>query len=114
MDNESKDLMNDIGKRIFERRKQLGLTQEAAAEKANLSHQFFSSVETGKKNMKAESIIKLSSALQVSCDYILVGKSNLQDLEGLLRPAEGLNERQLKCLEEIIKNFAIACKGDVE
>lgn len=106
-----KELVNDIGVRIYERRKKLGYTQERVAEMANLSHQFFSAVETGKKNIKAESIVKLSNALEVSCDYLLTGKSNAIDLSYLLKSVDKLNENQLKCLEEIIKNFVIACEN---
>ena len=105
-------LKGEIGNRIYERRKQMGFTQEYVAEKANLSHQFFSCVENGKKNMRAESIVKLSMALGVSCDYLLMGKSNANDMDNILKPAEGLSEKQIKHLEEIIKNFAYACKNN--
>ena len=37
----------EMGKRIARRRKELGLTQEKAAERCGLSLQFFASVETG-------------------------------------------------------------------
>ena len=107
-------LKSEIGKRIYERRKQLGYTQEYVADKSNLSHQFFSSVETGKKNMKVESIVKLSTALNISCDYLLMGKSNTEDINNILKPAECLNERQIKCLEELIKYFVYACINDIE
>ena len=39
----------EMGKRIAQRRKELGLTQEKAAERCGLSLQFFASVETGGK-----------------------------------------------------------------
>ena len=41
----------EMGKRIAQRRKELGLTQEKAAERCGLSLQFFASVETGGKNV---------------------------------------------------------------
>lgn len=103
------DLSKAIGKRINNKRKQLRLTQEQLAEKAGLSHQFFSCVEAGKKNMRAENIIKVSNALGVSTDYILTGKSNDIDLNNIVNMLGTLNEEQLICMEEIIKNFLIAC-----
>ncbi len=99
----------NIGKRIAHRRNQLGLTQEQAAEKAGLSPQFFSCVESGIKNIRAESVIKLSKAMNISTDYILLGKSNDHDRNYLIELLEPLNEVQLKCMEEIIKNYLIAC-----
>ena len=42
----------EIGKRITERRKKLGLTQEALAEKGGLTPQFVSYAEAGKRAMR--------------------------------------------------------------
>ncbi len=65
------NLSKTIGHRIMLRRKQLGYTQEQAAEKSDLSHQFFSTVETGRKNIRAESIIfVLHSDYQPNCVFI--------------------------------------------
>ena len=66
MGTEKSTLAIEIGRRIAERRKQLGLTQAQAAEKAGLTQQFFASVETGAKNIRAESIIKVSRALNIA------------------------------------------------
>lgn len=109
MDHESKTSSVNIGKRIAERRNQLGLTQEQAAELSGLSHQFFACVERGLKNMRSESVIKLSLALNVSADYILFGRSNDYDRDYLVKLLEPLDEIQLKCMEEIIKNYLVAC-----
>jgi len=58
-----KDTPKNVGKRILEYRKKLALTQEQAAESAGVSHQFFSLIEIGKKNMQAENIVKVANAL---------------------------------------------------
>lgn len=99
----------EIGRRIAARRKQLGWTQEQAAEKSGLSHQFFACVERGIKNIRAESVIKISQAMDVSTDYLLLGKSSEIDHGRLLDMMEPLSEVQFQCLEEIIKNYLIAC-----
>ncbi len=99
----------EIGQRIAARRKQLGWTQEQAAEKSGLSHQFFACVERGIKNIRAESVIKISRAMDVSTDYLLLGKSSEIDHGRLLDMMDPLSEVQFHCLEEIIKNFLIAC-----
>ena len=109
MENKYETSPLDIGQRIAHRRNQLGLTQEQAAEKAGLSHQFFACVERGLKNMRAESIIKLSQSMDISTDYILLGRSSDIDRNYLVELLKPLNETQLKCMEEIIKNYLIAC-----
>ncbi|SCX76711.1 helix-turn-helix domain-containing protein [Alkaliphilus peptidifermentans] len=102
----SKDtLAQTIGHRILLRRKQLGYTQEQAAEKAGLSHQFFSTVETGRKNIRADSIIKVARALEVSTDYLLLGSVNQVDINNINESLSQLNGIELHCLEEIVKNY---------
>ena len=67
-------LLQQIGKRIIERRKKLGLTQEALAEKGDMTTQFVSYTESGKRAMRPENLLIISSALGVSTDYILTGE----------------------------------------
>lgn len=105
-------LSQEIGLRILCRRKQLRLTQEQLAEKAGVSHQFFSCVELGKKNMRAENIVRLSRAMEVSTDYILTGKSNEVDYSYFTSMLRKLDENQLRCVEEVIKNILAACGYD--
>lgn len=99
----------EMGSRIAKRRKQLGWTQEQAAEASGLSWQFFACVERGIKNIRAESLLNLSRAMNVSTDYILTGKQSKVNYEDLLKYMEPLSEMQLKCLEEILKNYLLAC-----
>lgn len=99
------DLAQTIGERIMLRRKQLGYTQEQAAEKSGLSHQFFSTVETGRKNLRAESIIKVAEALEVSTDYLLLGTVNETDVNNISKLLSELKGTELHCLEEIIKTY---------
>jgi len=100
-----------ISERIAARRKQLGLTQEQTAEIAGLSHQFFSSVEGKRKNIRAENVVKLARALKVSTDYILTGYVNDVDVDYVTSMLRELDDaEQLHCAEEIIKNYLIACK----
>lgn len=98
-----------IGERVAKRRSQMGLTQEQAAERCSLSHQFFACVENGIKNIRADSVVKLSKGMHVSTDYILLGVSSDIDRNHLVKMMEPLDEVQLKCLEEIIRNYVIAC-----
>jgi len=60
-----------LGKKIQERRRQLGLSQQHAAERLNLSTSFFSRVERGEKVASLETLIKIANTLELSLDYLL-------------------------------------------
>lgn len=105
MDNKKDNLAPDIGRRIAMRRKQLGLTQAEAAELSGLTQQFFASVETGRKNMRAESIVKVSKALNVSTDFLLTGVVTDFERTRLMQMLEPLDEAQLYLVEEIVKKI---------
>ena len=64
-------LLKEIGARIHARRKELGLTQEALADRMEVSIQMISNLELGKKAIRPENLVKLCNALNVSADYIL-------------------------------------------
>lgn len=92
----------EIGNRIAERRKQLGLTQEALAEKGEMTPQFVSYAEAGKRAMRPENLLKISSALEVSADYLLTGEIVDKDLLVLADKLRSLTPSQLRIVESII------------
>lgn len=92
----------EIGNRITERRKQLGLTQEALAEKGDMTPQFVSYAEAGKRAMRPENLLKISSALEVSADYLLTGEIVDKDLLILSDKLHSLSSSQLRIIESII------------
>lgn len=94
--------LKEIGQRITERRKQLGLTQEALAEKGELTTQFVSYAEAGKRAMRPENLLKLSSALNVSADYLLTGDIVDKDLLLLADKLRQLSPSQLRIVENVI------------
>lgn len=102
-------LIKAIGKRVALRRRELKLTQEQLAERANLSQQYIASLECGIRGLGAESIIKLSRALQVSADYLLFGIENSEEFrrfDDMIRP---LSAKELLALEEVIQAFLKVC-----
>lgn len=94
--------LKDIGLRIMERRKKLGLTQEALAEKAEVTAQFVSYAEAGKRAMRPENLMKIAAALQVSADYLLTGDVIDKDLLILSDKMRRLTPSQLRIVESII------------
>ena len=105
MGTEKSKLALEIGRRIAQRRTQLGLTQAQAAEKAGLTQQFFASVEAGAKNIRAESIIKVSQALNISADFLLTGVVTDFDRHQVMEMLEPLDEKQFLEIQNIIRDI---------
>lgn len=94
--------LQDIGNRITELRKRLGWTQEELAEKADLTPQFVSYAESGKRAMRPENLLKLSKALNVSADYLLTGEIIDKDLLVLSDKIKQLAPSQIRIIENIV------------
>ena len=52
--------LKEMGQRIMERRKKLGLTQEALGERSGLTTQFVSYAESGKRAMRPENLMRMA------------------------------------------------------
>ena len=94
--------LSEIGQRIMERRKKLGLTQEMLAEKADVTTQFVSYAESGKRAMRPENLVKIAAALEVSTDYLLPGDIVDKDMLLLSDEMRRLTPSQLRLIENII------------
>lgn len=94
--------LEDVGKRIMNRRKKMGLTQEALAEQSDVTTQFVSYAESGKRAMRPENLIKISSALGVSVDYLLSGDIIDKDILLLSTKLERLSPSEVRIIEAII------------
>ena len=67
-------LLQEMGRRVCERRQELHMTQEQVAEQMDVSLQMVSNLELGKKAIRPENLLKLCGVLRVSADYILSGQ----------------------------------------
>lgn len=94
--------LKEIGQRIMDRRKKLGLTQEALAEKGDVTAQFVSYAEAGKRAMRPENLLKIATALEVSADYLLTGDIIDKDLLILANKLRRLTPSQVRIVERII------------
>ncbi len=66
-----------IGKRIKQRREELGLTQEQFAEKAGLTTNYVSTVERGASFPRCEKLITILNTLETSADAIFCDVLNV-------------------------------------
>ena len=94
--------LKEMGERIMQRRKKLGLTQEALADLSELTTQFVSYAESGKRGMRPENLMKVAAALGVSTDYLLTGDIIDKDKLLLSDKLDKLTPQQVRIVENII------------
>ena len=70
-----------IGERIRNRRRELRLTQEALAERANISVSFVGHLERAEKIPSVNTLARICDSMQVSLDYIVFGRKRVCDRE---------------------------------
>ena len=80
----------------------MGLTQEILAEKSELTTQFVSYAESGKRGMRPENLMKIAAALEVSTDYLLTGDIIDKDKLLLSDKLDRLTPQQVRIVEHII------------
>lgn len=95
--------LSGIGKRIQDRRKQQGYTQEKIAEMMNVSIQMVSNLERGNKAIRIDNLINLSQILNISTDYILTGKETLDDIGSLAERIAQLPDKDKKMIEMLVE-----------
>lgn len=94
-----KAILNEIGKRIQQRRKQMGYTQEQIANMMDVSIQMVSNLERGNKSIRIENLVNLCQILQVSTDYILTGRNTEIDNTVLFGKISQLSRKSRQMVE---------------
>ena len=65
MSEDPEQLLKQVGQRIAELRRGLGLTQKALAERLGISAPYMSQMEHGSENLTLRTMVKLAAALGV-------------------------------------------------
>jgi transcriptional regulator with XRE-family HTH domain len=92
----------DLGRRVRKQRTQHGWTQEALAEKVNVSTSFVGHVERGTRKASLETLVAIANVLNVSLDYLLSGSMN----NSVIGPMpKSLNNTQRSALKEILSTI---------
>ena len=91
------------------------MTQDELAEQADVTGQTISTAELGKKAMRADTIIRVCKALDISADYLLFGTISAQDMSVLSQKVSKLSPDQYRHLEDMIDSFiAVAVPKESE
>ena len=63
----------EFGRRVRERRNELGLSQEALAHQSGIHWTFIGQVERGRRNLTLHNIVKIASALDTDPATLVAG-----------------------------------------
>lgn len=92
----------EIGQRIKSTRIHHKLTQAQLAEALNISVNFLSEVENGKKGLSQETICKICNYFDITADYILFGKEERLTGQNVIEIADSLSNEELETITEYL------------
>lgn len=86
-----------VGQKIKDKRLKLGITQEQLAEKCDISVSYIAHIERGTKSLSLETAVKVSNALNVSLDYLLIDeiRDNSRIIEALESELDQCTPKQI-------------------
>lgn len=93
------------GERILITRNMRGYSREYLAELAGISSKFLYEIENGRKGFSAIVLNNLSKALNVSNDYVLNGRDNVDYDQQLVNALELFEQKQTEKLGIIIREI---------
>lgn len=74
-----------VGVRIANRRRKMGLKQSEVNEKIDLSYQYLSQLESGRAVPSIDSLMKICAVLNTTPDYLLLGAVRSDSDDELIR-----------------------------
>ena len=78
-------------------------TREQLAYLADISEKFLYEIEMNKKGFSAETLMKLSHALEVSMDYIMLGKGSRKYDDEIVATLEQFKPNNLEMVDRLLK-----------
>ncbi len=92
-----------LGKRIAQRRHELGYKQCFLAEKANISNNYLSNIENGRSIPSLETFMDICTALSVTPDYILLGTIKIDSIpNSIINNLKLCNDGSLQLVNSLI------------
>ena len=103
--------MDTIGKRIKIARVQAELSQEALAEKADLSPTHMSNIENANTKLSLPVLVDLAAVLEVRVDDLLYDNSPMKrnaSIEAIIEMLDTCTTPQIKVIEDLVKAAKIS------
>ena len=106
-----------VGERLRLKRTLLGFTQDEIAEKIDRASKYYADIERGSCGMSVETLMAISSTLDLSLDYVIYGKihsesesaRNSDEVTAIMNLLNNSSERKRKYALRMLKIFLIAC-----
>lgn len=93
-----------VGLRIRRLREEKGCSREELSEQAGISTRALREIEAGKREFSAETLVKFSRALSVSCDDIMLGAGpDRQGVAGFLYLLESFGPEKIKKMQDLLE-----------
>ena len=102
---------NTIGKKIKNRRLELGLTQSELSEISTISIPTISNIEGDKRLPSIDTLIQLAPALSCSIDYLILGQNGQIPIDVIRTTVEA---KVLKAVATLIEYDIVFPRGDVD
>lgn len=102
-------LRRAVGKRVYDFRSSLGYRQAKFAEAIDISVNFLSEIENGRKGMSQDTLYKLCTSFHVTADYFILGtplKEEENDTRTIVEIAQKMPDHELN----ILLNYLISLK----
>lgn len=97
------DLKSEIGNRVRDFRIKNQYTQFQFAELIDISVNFLSEIENGKKGMSQDTICKLCHTFHISADYLLFGEASTPNVPAPTKLTDYANSLSSADLDLVIK-----------
>lgn len=107
--------MKEIGKRLSDRRKKLGIKQNILAEKLDISNNHMSGIENGKATPSVALFVKICDELNVTPDFLLLGSMHSnrvsKDASDLLQKC---SDQEIEMIMQLVQHFVELREQKVE
>ena len=106
-----------VGDRLRLKRTLLGLTQDQMAEKIDRATKYYADIERGSCGMSIETLLALSSTLDMSLDYIIMGPADTEtetqkhtdETSAIIGLIETYPQQKRQYALDLLKLFIAAC-----
>lgn len=107
-----------MGRRIRSQREHLEMTREDLAFATDISPKFIMEIEYGEKGVSLNNFYKISQALDVSCDYLISGAYENEELdarvcriaENIIEPLKDCTPKELEFMEKMAVSYKALLK----
>ena len=94
------DIHAEIGRRLYQQRKKLKMTQEKTAELLEISPTYYGAIERGEKRLSLEKILMVYQRMGLDPTYLLTGKAYVNS--SLLEVFETCPKDKQDSLEQVL------------